>query len=270
MKAIVLVDNIGNDVTKGEWGLSIYIEYNDKKVLLDVGGSNLFLKNAKRMGIAIEQVDFAVLSHAHYDHAGGMKDYFENTIDTKFYVQQTCKENCYFKKWIFHKYIGIPKGVLEKYSNRIVFAKGDYNISKGVSLIPHKTEGLSAIGKREMMYQREVSGWVQDDFSHEQSLVFKTENGLVIFNSCSHGGADTIINEVQATYPEENILALIGGFHLVKTPEKMVRDLAKGIKKTGVKHVYTGHCTGKRAYNILKEELGDIVEQLHVGLVMEF
>lgn len=54
-----------------------------------------------------------------------------------------------------------------------------------------------------------------DDFSHEQSLVLDTKEGLVIFNSCSHGGADVIIREAEAAFPGKQIYGLIGGFHFV-------------------------------------------------------
>ena len=120
------------------------------------------------------------------------------------------------------------------------------------------------------MYVRSKSGWKPDDFSHEQSLVFETTEGLVIFNSCSHGGADNIINEIKETYPGQKIRALIGGFHICNRPETEVRALGRRIKETGIEEIYTGHCTGKKAFEILKEELGTAVHQLHVGLEMEF
>lgn len=111
--------------------------------------------------------------------------------------------------------------------------------------------------------------YVPDDFSHEQSLVVDTPDGLVILNSCSHGGADTIITEVSDTFPGKKILALIGGFHLFNKSEEEVRELAERIKRTGISRVYTGHCTGKRAYAILKETLGDQLWQLSVGMGIE-
>ena len=109
-----------------------------------------------------------------------------------------------------------------------------------------------------------------DDFAHEQSLVFDTPNGLVIFNSCSHGGADNIINEVAATFPTKEIWAYVGGLHLYKSSESDVRALAKRMKETGIRKVVTGHCTGEEAFQILKEELGDVVEQMYTGMEMEF
>lgn len=270
MRATVVVDNRKNGDIQGEWGLCIYIEYEDQKILLDVGASNLFARNAEKLGISLKKVDMAVLSHAHYDHANGMEAFFQNNDKAKFYLRETCDENCYFKKWFITKYIGIPKHILAKYPDRIVFAKGDMKLCEGVYLIPHKTEGLSEIGKREKMYQHRDRKWYPDDFSHEQSLVFETQKGLVIFNSCSHGGAVNIINEVAATFPDKKVYALIGGFHLFNKPVSEVQALGKKIRDTGIAYVCTGHCTGGKAYAALQEELGDKLHQLQVGLVMEF
>ena len=270
MRATVVVDNRKNGDIQGEWGLCIYIEYGDQKILLDVGASNLFARNAEKLGISLKKVDMAVLSHAHYDHANGMEAFFQNNDKAKFYLRETCGENCYFKKWFITKYIGIPKHILEKYPDRIIFAKGDTKLCEGIYLIPHKTEGLSEIGKREKMYQHRDRKWYPDDFSHEQSLVFETQKGLVIFNSCSHGGAVNIINEVAATFPDKKVYALIGGFHLFNKPVSEVQALGKKIRETGIEYVCTGHCTGGKAYAALQEELGDKLHQLQVGLVMEF
>lgn len=270
MRATVVVDNRKNGDIQGEWGLCIYIEYEDQKILLDVGASELFVENAKKLGVSLKDIDMAVLSHAHYDHANGMEAFFQNNDKAKFYLRETCDENCYFKKWFITKYIGIPKHILAKYPDRIVLAKGDTKLCEGVYLIPHKTEGLSEIGKREKMYQHRDRKWYPDDFSHEQSLVFETQKGLVIFNSCSHGGAVNIINEVAATFPDKKVYALIGGFHLFNKPVSEVQALGKKIRDTGIAYVCTGHCTGGKAYAALQEELGDKLHQLQVGLVMEF
>ena len=77
MKVSVLVDNNDGAGLKGEWGLSFYIEYADKTVLLDAGLSPLFAENAEKMGLDLGNVDFAVLSHAHDDHANGLDRFFD-------------------------------------------------------------------------------------------------------------------------------------------------------------------------------------------------
>ncbi|MDO4198260.1 MAG: MBL fold metallo-hydrolase [Erysipelotrichaceae bacterium] len=270
MKATILVDNISNNDLMGEWGLSIYIEYKDKKVLLDTGLSSLFLENAGKLNLPIEDIDMGVLSHAHYDHANGMEAFFENNAKALFYVGN-CGENCYSREFfIFHRYVGIPKGLLNKYEKRIVYVREDINVSDGISLITHKTKNLEVMGKRDRLELKKNGRYVWDNYEHEISLVFDTDDGLVIFNSCSHAGAANIIKEVESVYPDKKVKALIGGFHLYNKSEKEVRAFAKLVKDTGIKDIYTGHCTGDKAFEILKEELGDTVKQIYTGLVMEF
>ena len=139
----------------------------------------------------------------------------------------------------------------------------------GVNLIPHKTPGMERIGRKADMYLQIGGKWVTDSFAHEQSLVFDTEKGLVIFNSCSHGGADNIIREVSETFPGKRIYALLGGFHLFKTTDDEVCEFAERVRATGIEKIYTGHCTGQRALEILEEKLGDCVQQIYTGMEIE-
>ena len=70
-KITVITDNIPNGGLSGEWGLCLLVEYKDKKILVDAGASELFLTNLKELGFEANDVDYATLSHAHYDHAYG-------------------------------------------------------------------------------------------------------------------------------------------------------------------------------------------------------
>ena len=77
-KITVGVDNIPSEGLKQEWGLSLFIEYGEKKILLDTGSSALFLRNYEKLGLDISDVDYGVLSHAHCDHANGIPAFFEH------------------------------------------------------------------------------------------------------------------------------------------------------------------------------------------------
>ncbi len=264
-KITIIVDNKATGDLCGEWGLSAVVEYAGKKILLDAGATDLFLENMAKLGIDVKNIDYAVLSHAHYDHANGLPAFLDNNSTAKLYVREGTAADCYAKKIIFRKYIGIPRKMMAKYADRIEKVSGDYKLTDGVWLIPHKTEGLEEIGKRELMYRKTSAGWKPDDYAHEQSLVIDTDKGLLILNSCSHGGAANIINEVRATFPDKNVYGLIGGLHLFNKSEAEIRELAHKIRETGVQYICTGHCTKDRAFGILKEELGDIVNQMNVG-----
>ena len=83
MRLVVLIDicTINGRNLKGEGGASYYIEDEDKKFLLDTGASGLFMENAKNLDINLDDIDTVVLSHGHYDHAGGLKDFIESRDD---------------------------------------------------------------------------------------------------------------------------------------------------------------------------------------------
>lgn len=270
MKVYVLVDNNDGAGLKGEWGLSFYIEYADRTVLLDAGLSPLFAVNAEKMGIDLGNVDFAVLSHAHDDHANGLDRFFELNDHAKLYVAQGCDENCYDRHGIRFKYAGVPRGIMTRHADQIVKADPDMMIAEGIRLLGHSTPGLEKLGRMEKMYLKQgFMRYVPDDFRHEHSLVFEMGDGVVVFNSCSHAGADNIINEVIQAYPGKRIIAMIGGFHLFNKSDDYVRAFARRVGDTGVEAVYTGHCTGQKAWDIMHEELGDKVHALQTGLVFE-
>ncbi|MCR5784073.1 MAG: MBL fold metallo-hydrolase [Eubacterium sp.] len=269
MKATVIIDNTGADEMQGEWGLCIYIEYNGKTILLDSGSSDLYLENAKKLGCDLEKVDMAVLSHGHYDHGNGFPSFFEKNKKAKLYLRDNCGENCYAVKEGKLEYIGLPEGLFEKYGDRIVKCEGRVDIDKGISLIPHKGD-LKEVGEREKMFVKVDGELVTDEFCHEQSLVFDTDKGKVIFNSCCHAGADRVIAEIKDEFPGEKIYALIGGFHLFNKTKEEVKNFANRVKDTGIEYLCTGHCTGDEAYAILEEVLKDKVHHFKVGLQFEF
>ena len=192
-------------------------------------------------------------------------------------MQDTSAENCYFRTETGDKYIGIPVQLLEAYKERFHTLHTVCEVEKGVWVVPHSTENLDGMGRRAHMYRKVGDEFIADDFAHEQSIVFETEKGLVIFNSCSHGGIANIVREVQNAFAGKKIYAVIGGFHMMKLsgldtlgiPVDEVVKVARELKKLGVEKVYTGHCTGMIAFGIMKRELGNMVHALNTGCRIE-
>jgi len=266
MKATVLIDNIGSGELKGEWGLSLYIEYNGKKFLLDTGASDRFLENAERLGIKIADVNFVVLSHAHYDHTNGLAAFLSANSNAPVFLSPAAEENCYAGLGFISKYIGLPKGVVESQAGRVKRPEGVAQICEGVYLVPHSTSGLSKIGKRNHLLVKQGWRYLPDDFSHEQTLVFRMDNGLVLMNSCSHAGPDVITDEVLKVFPGEHIAAYVGGLHLFRMSDREVEVMADKLDACKIDHIYTGHCTGQKAFEILKSRFGDRITQFKCGM----
>ena len=203
----------GNNCTPlcGEWGLSVYIEFEGKRYLLDTGASRRFASNAAAMGIDLSKVDSAILSHAHYDHANGLAEFFRINGKASCFLRQGAAENCYhthkiFGPFAYHEYISIRRGYLKRFADRIRFVEGDAQIAPNVYLLPHKDSVVSpetraGIAQAAGLSVKENGRYRYDRFDHEQSLVFDTPEGLFVMNSCSHAGADNIVKEVEATFP---------------------------------------------------------------------
>ena len=89
MKITVLMENTaleGCGLTP-EHGLSLYIEYRGRRLLLDAGSSGKFADNAQALGADLSGVELAVLSHGHYDHGDGLRRFFQVNSHAKVHVR---------------------------------------------------------------------------------------------------------------------------------------------------------------------------------------
>ncbi len=273
IKVTVLIENTSETDLIAEHGLSFLIEHKGKNILLDAGSTDAFYDNACKLGVDMNKIDFCVLSHGHYDHSGGFQVIFNNHRGYQVYAQSTAKNKYYSGAGGMHE-IGIPEAVLT-YEDRFCFVDGFYHLAEGMYLVPHSVKGLEQIGEKARLYQQSGEQILPDNFSHEQSLVFDTDKGFVVFNSCSHGGVENIIHEVKVTCGDKPIYAYVGGLHMKgrKNGEEIcafsdeeVEALCHVIQREQIKYIYTGHCTGLPGLSKMKECLGDVVVGVTTGM----
>ena len=268
IKVTVLTDNNSSGSLGSEWGLSLWIEFAGKRILMDTGTTSLFLDNAKKLGIAVDTADCAVLSHAHYDHCGGLEDFFTANPTAPGYLREEAKENCWHLKEGAHRYIGIPRGLLDTWQERIIPVTGVTEILPDVRIVPHSPVKGSPANTGTVMLIMEGGEFMKDIFDHEQSLVIDDGDGLVIFSGCSHAGPVNIIEDVRRALPGRPLKAFIGGLHIYDQTPEQVRELAGQMEAAGIRRIITGHCTGE-AFPYLKEIYGDRTEEFHAGKVIE-
>ena len=69
---------------QAEHGLSLLIEAHGRRVLFDAGASSLTCRNADTLGLgeALVRLDGVVISHGHYDHAGGLAEVLRRSRGT--------------------------------------------------------------------------------------------------------------------------------------------------------------------------------------------
>lgn len=278
MKITVLMENTapeGCGLTP-EHGLSLYIEHRGRKLLLDAGSSGKFADNAQALGIDLSAVEAAALSHGHYDHADGLRRFFRLNSRAKVYVRPGAdgphfsmgKDGPYF--------IGIHRDICTQFRDRFEAVEGVYELTEGAWLVPDLVRETS--GRSDgLLYKRGEDDFIPDDFRHEQSLVLEGEKGLVVLNSCSHGGIVNIVRGVQDQLPGKKVYAVVGGLHMAAkgqgalncTPEYVFR-VADALKELGVEEIHTGHCTGETALGLLRERFGPGCHALATGQVLSF
>lgn len=272
----VLIENTSTGTLTCEHGLSLFIQYADKQILLDAGSTSAFCENADAMGISLTGLDAYVLSHGHYDHSGGFEELFRRAPATKVYARKEALDVYLSTAGGMHE-ISVPQNAASK-RDRFLLVDDICEILPGVLLVPHSTKGLSQIGEKSGLYKKQGEQIVPDDFAHEQSLVIDTSNGLAIFNSCSHAGAANIIREIRDACGQKQVYAYVGGLHMkVKKDgreicafsDAEIDALCNVFRQEGIAQIYTGHCTGTPGYEELRSRLGDLVHRLTTGMQFE-
>lgn len=266
----VLIDNIASGPLVSEWGLSILITVDDRKILLDTGAGSLFAQNAGNLGLDLADVDTGVLSHAHYDHADGLDTFFALNRKAPFLVRGGSLENCYGIKDGVLNYIGIHRGFLQEYKERIQYVSGVYPMADGIWLLPHRKADYSSIALRNDLFAFKDGKISPDDFAHEQSLVIEADKGLIVFNSCSHTGMANVLADIREMLGRSDVFAYVGGLHLYKMTDEELSVFCGEIRSTPIRHIFTGHCTGDHAFSFLKKELGEQIEQFSSGFSHRF
>lgn len=275
MKITVLVENTGPSEFKIEHGLSLYIEFNDKKYLLDAGPSDSFFKNAHALSIDLGRVDKAVLSHGHYDHGDGFMVFLNQYKDKVVYGAKNIFDDYYSGSGGSVHYIGLSSK-LKQMKNRFNTISKDTKIDEKIYLILDDVSNTKKIGVQKKLYKKVDDVLQPDNFNHELSLVFDTPKGLVICNSCSHAGLESIVDNIKKRL-NKPVYAYVGGLHMKSTKnhietssftEEQIQNLCIFIKKN-IQYVLTGHCTGNVSYDLLKKYLKDRIDFLTTGKTIE-
>jgi 7,8-dihydropterin-6-yl-methyl-4-(beta-D-ribofuranosyl)aminobenzene 5'-phosphate synthase len=256
---------------QAEHGLSFYVEHQDHVFMSDVGQSGNFAHNAERLGIDLERVDALAITHHHYDHGGGLGRFFQENDRARVYLRWTeavdfIAEDDPSKT----RYVGLDQAVLAEYADRIVYVKSDQEILPGEHLLTKIPDLFPKPAGDSRLKMRTGQQAIRDPFDHELVTVLVGEQGLVILTGCAHNGVLNMIAATKTAFPDRPIQAVIGGFHLKREKSQAVRQIGQILLDMDIPMIFTGHCTGDEAYEVLKSVLGERLYQLHTGLEMAF
>ena len=266
MKIRCLIENKETPFLLYEHGLSIWIEYDNKTILFDTGKTNSFLTNAKKLNIKLD-IDYLVLSHAHYDHTGGVIDYIKEYNYAKdIYVGKEFKANKYSLEEGSYVYKGTPFKVEEL--ETLKYVDNGLTITKNISLFNNFLEKNSYEKISDKFYILDKE-YKKDLFLDELVLTIDTDKGLVVIVGCSHAGICNIISQIKDR-TNRPIRGIIGGFHLSKESDEYTLKIINELKKDDLEFICPIHCSGHE--NLFRKEFKNkchILESGDVYLVDE-
>lgn len=256
LKLVVLSENTACSDNFGcEHGLSLYIETENKKILFDMGQTDLFSVNAEKAGVDLNSVDFAVLSHGHYDHGGGLKKFLEINLHAPVYVSNSAFGLHYNGT---EKYIGLDSSLENE--KRLIYTCGKTQIDNGITLFDCNSSEQTCSIQSGGLNIKTGGVFYPDPFLHEQYLLLEDNGRKVLFSGCSHKG---ILNIIEWFKPD----VFVGGFHFSKlSPDGLLKDYSQKLASYKTAY-YTCHCTGTVQFDFMKKYI-DKLEYISTGNVL--
>ncbi len=236
----------------GEWGLSVLLERDGRKVLLDTGGKVAAAHNGDLLGIAWNEIDAMVLSHGHYDHTGGLQDVLPRIgkrIKVIAHPDVFADKVAQYTPTSTPLYIGIP------YKRADLEALGaDFHLTSEPVWL---SENVVTSGEVPMITDFEsidpglcvrVNGdVVPDPLRDDQAIFVKTSRGLLVILGCAHRGIINTLHHARKVTGVETIHCVIGGTHLLRASELQMEMTVAMLREFGVERLGVSHCTGMPA-----------------------
>jgi len=254
-----------------EYALSILVEVEGLKILLDTGLSISAAYNAHILGIDLSSVDKIVLSHGHSDHTGGLREILMETGK----VEVIAHPNIWDTKYVCiggeERFAGTP------FRQEDLESLGaSFNLTREPVWI---TDNIVTTGEIPMttdyekvdpcLFVKEGSAMHPDPCADDLALIIKTEEGLVVISGCAHRGIINTLRHAQNLTGENRINAVIGGTHLTSVSEAGLEKTIADLRKMNIKRLGACHCTEFHALSRLAQEFSGIFFLNNAGTKFE-
>lgn len=88
MRVTIIYDNeTSREALRNDWGFACLVEAHGRRILFDTGANGaILLDNMKKLDIKPSSIDDVFITHAHWDHTGGLSDFLKKNSDVTLYV----------------------------------------------------------------------------------------------------------------------------------------------------------------------------------------
>jgi 7,8-dihydropterin-6-yl-methyl-4-(beta-D-ribofuranosyl)aminobenzene 5'-phosphate synthase len=274
----------GQNICCAHHGLSLLITAHtgseSRTILFDAGPEGAtFMRNAGVLGFEFAAIEAVVLSHGHWDHAGGLVA----AVDAITKARGKKSFDCYMHPGMFaQRATRRPSGELfvqdrvptpDQLANagaNVINTREPQLIGNGAFYITGEIPRLTAyeVGLPGHLRQSEDGqSWEPDPLLMDERFiaVHVKDKGQFVFSACSHAGLINVLNHARATFPDVPLYGVMGGLHLSGVTEKIIPDTIRDLKKFDLKLLAAGHCTGWRAIAAMAANFGDELVPSAVG-----
>ena len=294
MKLHILTDNLPNQYNPNilyEHGLCMLLQTDeDKNYLIDTGASGKFIENLEILRQTdsslptVEEIDAVIISHGHNDHTGGLRSFFEANSTATVYLHSSIQGNLFFScrnrsgattpAVMEARSIGMEQSLFAEYGDRFVHISDPTAITGNITVIPMGGKASTyptPLGNR-YLYKNDFP----DDFSHEVVILVEfAPQQYAIISPCSHNG---ILNILSIWTSSQGAVFFIGGLHYVDylSEEDSKKEAAQIVQAAmyikdhypNLK-VFSGHCTGSAARDVLQDALKEKYTHFYAGTTIE-
>lgn len=243
-------------------------------LLFDTGpDADVFEINATRLGVDLGAVEAMVLSHGHWDHAGGMLRALDMVRERNggrpvpYYAHpgmfaQRARQLPDGNK---QKMGDVPDpAALTRHGAMVTVTREKQTLLDGMfqvsGEIPRVTSFETGLPNH-FARADDAQEWKPDPLVIDERwlAVNVAGKGLIVFTACSHAGVVNVLRHAKASFPGEKLHTVMGGLHLSGSTEAIIPDTVASLGEFGLTHIAAGHCTGWRAMAALVNKFGDKV-----------